>query len=191
MFQLTKPSRREINAFIAESLESDLSYRYNGATQIEVVPGGYVGDHNQIQLGTGPEDWEKAKQAIRKWKMFEMPWVEICWPETPIQIGSTVAILVSHFGFYSLNAARIVYVIDEPFRFGFAYGTLADHGESGEERFMATMDRETSEVWYDLYAFSRPNHILSKLGYPLTRILQKRFAADSKAAMLRAMETIG
>jgi uncharacterized protein (UPF0548 family) len=86
-----------------------------------------------------------------------------------------------------LNAARIVYVIDEPDQFGFAYGTLAEHGESGEERFSVEFDRKTGDVTYDLYAFSRPNHILAKIGYPFSRMLQKRFAAESKLAMLRSV----
>ncbi len=62
------------------------------------------------------------------------------------------------------------------------------HGESGEERFTVEMDATTREVWYDLFAFSKPNHTLARLGYPLTRYLQKRFAADSMEAMQRAVK---
>jgi uncharacterized protein (UPF0548 family) len=115
----------------------------------------------------------------------------LCWPTSEIEEDRTVAILIRHFGFYSLNAARIVYTIAKRDWFGFAYGTLADHGESGEERFSARFDRESGDVIYDLYAFSRPNHPMSHLGYPLTRMLQKRFAEDSKQAMFRAVRTIG
>jgi uncharacterized protein (UPF0548 family) len=46
--------------------------------------------------------------------------------------------------------------------------------------------REDDSVFYDLYAFSRPNHFLAKLGYPLARRLQRRFARDSLQAMVRA-----
>jgi uncharacterized protein (UPF0548 family) len=42
-------------------------------------------------------------------------------------------------------------------------------------------------VWYDLFAFSRPS-ALARLGYPITRMLQKRFAHDSKLAMQRAVK---
>jgi uncharacterized protein (UPF0548 family) len=118
--------------------------------------------------------------------MFDIPWLRLCWPDAPIQPGTTVAILVSHFGFWSLNAARIVYVIDEPARFGFAYGTLRDHAESGEERFSIEMLSDGS-VWYDLYALSRPRAFAAKLGYPIARSLQRRFARDSLIAMQRAV----
>lgn len=195
MFCLTKPTRSTISAFIEANKVADFSYPYIGHTEHDFVRSrkrkdtkAYNIDHNRIIIGQGDEDWEKAKDAIRKWKMFDMPWVELCWPDTPIEEDRTVAILIRHFGFYSLNAARIVYTIDEPTRYGFAYGTLAEHGESGEERFSVEIDEEAGEVRYDLYAFSKPNHILAKLGYPLTRYLQKNFAIDSKAAMVAAVQ---
>jgi uncharacterized protein (UPF0548 family) len=122
--------------------------------------------------------------------MFSMPWVSLYWPSAPIQVGTNVAVSVHHLGFYSLNACRIVYVVDEESpikRFGFAYGTLAEHAETGEERFTIEWNRENDWVWYDILAFSRPRKMLARLGYPLSRLLQKRFAKDSKAAMLRAV----
>ena len=89
-----------------------------------------------------------------------------------------------------MNACRIVYVIDEQGsseRYGFAYGTLPDHMERGEERFTVEFDTDDQTVWYDLYAFSRPT-MLARLAYPFARALQKRFASDSKAAMQRAVQ---
>jgi uncharacterized protein (UPF0548 family) len=104
-------------------------------------------------------------------------------------VGTDVAVLVHHFGFYSLNAARIVYVVDEDgptARFGFAYGTLMEHAERGEERFTVEWNRSEDQVWYSIVAFSVPNKVLARVGYPLSRILQKRFGEGSKTAMLNA-----
>ena len=115
--------------------------------------------------------------------------VSLHWPSAPLQIGIDVAVTVRHFWLYSLNACRIVYVVDEegPIkRFGFAYGTLAEHAESGEERFTVEWNRDDDEVWYDILAFSRPRQLLARLGHPLSRLLQKRFAEGSKAAMVEA-----
>jgi len=96
---------------------------------------------------------------------------------------------MAHFGgVYWLNACRIVYTVDEDGsvrRYGFAYGTLPGHAECGEERFLIEWDRATDEVVYDILAFSRPRHPLARLGYPLVRMLQKKFARDSVAAMRR------
>jgi uncharacterized protein (UPF0548 family) len=123
--------------------------------------------------------------------MFEMPWVQLCWPDTPIEPGATVAVLVSHLGFWSLNFCRIIYVIEESApieKYGFAYGTLPDHAERGEERFTVEFDSRDQSVWYDIYAFSRPSP-LARLAYPFARHLQKRFARDSKAAMLKFVDS--
>ena len=121
--------------------------------------------------------------------MFDMAWIELCWPDTPIEPGATVAVVVSHLGFWSMNACRIVYVIDEPGppeRYGFAYGTLPDHMERGEERFTVEFHTGDQSVWYDVYALSRPS-MLARLAYPVARGLQKRFAKDSMAAMEKAV----
>jgi uncharacterized protein (UPF0548 family) len=48
-------------------------------------------------------------------------------------------------------------------------------------------DEADDAVWYDILAFSRPQQFLARLGYPLARRLQKRFARDSAAAMRRAV----
>ena len=96
--------------------------------------------------------------------MFEGPGLKRLYPDTPIETGRDVAPLARHLGFYSLNACRIVYVIDEPNTFGFAYGTLTEHVEIGEERFKVEFDPDSGEIWYDIFAFSRPGHHLVKLG---------------------------
>lgn len=191
MFLLSKPAEREVRHFLAAQEASQLSYPDVGNSRVGTSPGGYVTDHNRIQLGTGIETFERAKSAIRRWKMFEMPWLQLCWPDVPIMIGANVAILISHFGFWSLNAARIVYLVENHGpceRYGFAYGTLRDHGERGEERFAVEFHSEDESVWYDLFAFSRPG-MAARIAYPLTRSLQKRFGVDSRRAMKRAVQT--
>ncbi|MGI9612374.1 MAG: DUF1990 family protein [Acidimicrobiales bacterium] len=52
---------------------------------------------------------------------------------------------------------RIVGVLDEPHRFGFAYGTLAHHPACGEECFTVTYDPATEEVRVRVVAVSRPS----------------------------------
>lgn len=184
MFHFSKPDRTAIDHFLSNASNQSFSYPDVGATKGE-PPSGYLHyDHNRISIGVGV--WEKAKQAVRDWKMFDIGWCGICWPDTPIEEGRNVAMMASHLGVWSLNACRIVYTLDEPHRFGFTYGTLTDHAESGEERFMVELDEHTGEVFYDLYAFSRPSQLLAILGYPYARYLQKQFVVDSKKAMIRS-----
>jgi uncharacterized protein (UPF0548 family) len=186
----SKPSVAAINAFISAQQKESFSYAEVGSSR-QQAPSGYTVDHNRIQLGEGVDTFERAKSAIRQWKMFEFPWIQLCWPDRPIEPGTAAAVLVSHFGFWSMNACRIVYVVDEhgsAERYGFAYGTLSDHAEMGEERFTVEFNRNDQSVWYDIYAFSRP-HTLARVTYPLSRGLQKRFAKDSLDAMQKAVQS--
>jgi uncharacterized protein (UPF0548 family) len=191
MFFTRRPLDHRIREFLAGEKDQQFSYQQVGATR-DNAPNGYNVDRHQIQLGNGEAAFEQAKAAIREWKMFAMPWIQLCWPDVPIEIGSTVGVLVSHFGFWSLNAARIVYTIDEggePHRYGFAYGTLTGHAEIGEERFTVEFRRDRT-VWYEIYAFSRP-HGLARWAYPFSRGLQRRFARDSMSAMRRSVTAAG
>ncbi len=190
MFALTKPSAKRIQQFLNEQSHHPFSYSETGATKAQ-LPAGYNIDHNRIQLGHGEQVFRQAVAAVRNWKMHDLGWVELCWANAPIEVGSTVGVLCKHFGFWSCHPARIVYVIDETDdhsrRFGFGYGTLPAHDEQGEERFLIEWRREDDSVWYDILAFSRPASLMARLGYPLVRMLQKRFGRQSKQAMLAAV----
>jgi uncharacterized protein (UPF0548 family) len=188
VYFLRKPDDRKIRAFLSAQKDQPFSYAHVGASRGQ-PPSGYTVDHNRVRLGEGPEAFERAMEAVRAWKMFAMPWIQLSWPDTPIKEGEIVAVLVSFLGLWSLNAARIVYVIEESGpdkRFGFAYGTLPEHGERGEERFTVEFHAKDQSVWYDVCAFSRPN-LLARLGYPVARAMQRRFARDSKAAMQKTV----
>lgn len=184
MFTLFKPSGSTIDRFLRRVRPQTLSYAEVGATRGR-LPDGYTVDRNTVTLGSGRQTFEKAAAALRAWEMFNLGWVRVSHPDTAIAVNETVAVLIHHLGFWSLNASRIVYTIDEDRRFGFAYGTVQDHAEQGEERFSVEWKADGS-VLYDILAFSRPRQWQAKAGRPIARMLQKRFARDSMAAMKRA-----
>jgi uncharacterized protein (UPF0548 family) len=189
MFQIIRPSEPMIHTFLASQRNRDVSYAEVGSSR-GTPPAGYTVDHHRVKLGVGANVFETASAALRGWRMFQLGWVELFWDSAPIEVGSDVAVLVRVFRVWSLNACRVVYLLDEPApvrRYGFAYGTLPDHAESGEERFSIEWHRDDDSVWYDVLAFSRPHQPLARIGYPLTRRLQKRFARDSMAAMVRSV----
>ncbi|CAN5561086.1 DUF1990 family protein [soil metagenome] len=195
LISLGKPGEMEIQRFLERQSGLPYSYANVGGTrptlQQSDLPG-YVIDHNRVQLGVGQTVFEQAKAALRRWQMFNLGWVQLYWPHAPIAVGTTVGVLANPFGIWSLNACRIVYLIDETVteaaitneRYGFAYGTLLDHVERGEERFMVEWRQTDNTVWYDILAFSQPQQWIAKLGYPVVRQYQKQFARDSKRAML-------
>jgi uncharacterized protein (UPF0548 family) len=190
VFQLTRPTPADIDAFLAAQRGSDFSYPQVGATRSDLAPAGYDVDRNRVRLGVGAETFRRATDALRSWRMSSLGWSTIHSAGAAPMPGVTVAVVVSHLGFWSLNACRIIYVLEEErddvSRTSFAYGTLSDHAEIGEERFVVEWKRADDSVWYDLYAFSRPAHFLARLGYPISRALQRRFARESKQAMVAA-----
>jgi uncharacterized protein (UPF0548 family) len=183
---LRKPSADARRRFLVAQRDLPFGYAAVGAT-VGTPPAGHVVDRTRVKLGEGGVVFRAAADALRRWEQFHLGWVEP-WPaDTPLRPGEAVTVAARFAGVWWLNACRVVYAVDEPARFGFAYGTLPGHVESGEERFLVEWDRTDDAVWYDILAYSRPNHVLTRLGYPLVRRLQKRFGRDSAAAMLRAV----
>lgn len=191
MASIGRPTGARIRTFLESQRAAPLTYGEAGLTRREVPPG-FVRDHHRVRLGEGRDAFALARDALRRWEMFRSGWTELHPPDAPIVVGTTVAIAVRALGLWSLNACRIVEVIEEPGdveRLGFAYGTLPGHAESGEERFQVEWNRGDGAVWYDVLAVSRPRSIPARLGRPLVRRLQLRFARDQLRAMQAAVRT--
>lgn len=188
---LQKPSPSALRDFIESQRGLAFTYDGVGATAGE-PPGGYVVDRVRAPLGHGAEAFAAARRRLEQWQQFNLGWVE-AWPrDTPIRPGEQVAVVARAMGLWWTNVARIVYVVDETgdeqggvARFGFAYGTLPAHVERGEERFLIEWNRATDEVDFNILAFSRPRHVLARLGYPQVRRMQRRFGRDAARAMQR------
>ncbi|HEX6496970.1 MAG TPA: DUF1990 domain-containing protein [Acidobacteriaceae bacterium] len=191
MFFLTRPTAQRIDRFRQMAKHESFSYPEVGATLGEALPARYNVDHNRIRLGEGLPLFEHAYIALQAWRMFELGWVELIHAPEAITPGQTVLVLAHTLGLYSLSASRVISMIDEDNglmrRRGFSYGTLQHHVERGEERFSVEYHYGDDSVWYDILAFSVPQHPLARLGYPLSRAAQRRFAADSKSAMVMAV----
>jgi uncharacterized protein (UPF0548 family) len=191
VWSIKKPNAQQIAAFHSAQARSEFSYRELGESS-DGHPRGYNLDVNRLQIGTGQAVFEAACTALRHWQMFPSAWTEIHPVNTPLETGRHVAMLAHAFGFWWLNACRIVYVVDEmaPMRrFGFAYGTLREHVEQGEEQFLIEWDQE-DQVWYSIRAFSRPRYWIVRLAYPLARRMQRRFVQESQAALSRAVARV-
>jgi uncharacterized protein (UPF0548 family) len=186
LFSVLRPSPRDIARFLAASRDLPLSYQPVGLALAATAS--FDADETIVALGSGAATYERAKAALREWIQFDLGWVELYPRHASIEIGSVVAVLIRHVGFWSLNGCRVVYGIgnDAVHEFGYAYGTLSNHGECGEEVFKVVMKPGTSEVSYVIQAASRPQAALARLGYPLARHFQARFRRDSARVMQQA-----
>lgn len=179
---ISYPKTKALDSFI--TLESAKIYTYPevGATKTTETFAHYDNDYNFIELGKGTAIWQKAKVVLQNWQHFPLPWTKIYPNTTELKEGTVVVVMFRLFGIWWRNSARIVYTFDEPNRFGFAYGTLPGHIEMGEEVFWIEQDK-TGMVSYHIKAFSKPRFWLAKIGYPIARFYQRKFAKESKETM--------
>jgi len=88
--------------------------------------------------------------------------------------GTTATLSISAYGRSVQAPVRVVYVVDEPKRKGFAYGTLDGHPESGEESWVVDQTDDGS-VWLSIRSFSRPSTWRWKLVEPFMRRQQATY----------------
>ena len=187
MFLLTRPSQAAIDRFVGASGRHDLSYGAVGVTK----PGTTRSlDEADVVIGRGPADFARAQQALLEWRQFDLGWVELHPRSASVDVGTNVAVLIRHLGFWSLNGCRVVYHSEQSnTRYGYAYGTLSTHAESGEELFEVSMDHMSGDVIYRIRATSGPQAMLTWLGQPYVRLLQARFRRESALAMQQALRS--
>jgi uncharacterized protein (UPF0548 family) len=188
MFFAVRPSPATIAGFLAASPRLPLTYAPIGLAR---AASGW-GDLDEVvaTIGRGAADYERARAALCAWQQFALAWVEIFPRDAPTDAGSVVAVLMRHLGFWSLNGARVVYAVGDRHDgrvFGYAYGTLTNHAEAGEELFEVALSADTGDVTYRIRARSWPHAALARIGYPIVRALQAQFRRDSIAAMRRVV----
>jgi uncharacterized protein (UPF0548 family) len=192
MRTLRKPTAELVAKFLAQQSKSGFTYSPVGATS-GARPKGYRLNQTRVTIGKGAGAFEAAKVALGRWEQFRIGWTEVQPADAPIVPGAVVAVVAHRLGIWWLNACRIVYLIDEKGpveRSGYAYGTLADHVGSGEERFLIEWDHGNDEVSYEVLAYSRPHVFLTRVGYPYMRWCQRLFGRRSAEAVIRAVNEL-
>ena len=117
--------------------------------------------------------FDRAVGALRGWKAHLGAGIEIVPHDSRVTVGETVLLLVKTAGLWVTAPCRVVYLIDERHRFGFAYGTLPGHPEQGEVAMTVEVS-EIGNVVFRIVSFSRTVDPLARLMSPLTRRIQRR-----------------
>jgi len=196
MLFLFRPGTPAIQRLLNECEHASFSYKAVGSTRT-VPPAGWRINHMRRLIGIGSAAHARAVAALFSWQLLAIEGLEVFPSAATLQPNTSVAILSRHFGVWSLDFCRVIYVLrDEPendgalLRTGFAYGTLPGHAVRGEEIFSIEWHPATQEVWYDIYSFSLPATPLVRLIGPIARATQRRFARASlekAAASARSM----
>jgi uncharacterized protein (UPF0548 family) len=148
----------------------ELTYREVGQTR-GALPDGFHHLRRQRVIGAGDKRFADAVDALLSWRMHERAGLAVAGSSGTVR---TDAVVVVRLGIGRLAVAapcRVVYVIDEPRRRGFAYGTLAGHPESGEESFVLEQGADAVTT-FTITAFSRPARLVTRLAGPVGRAVQ-------------------
>lgn len=151
-------------------MSHQLTYPEVGGTAGE-LPAGYrhIRGSRELPSGVGFDD---AVTALMTWRLHQRAGLRVAASSPTAMLGAVVLLRLG-IGPVAIDApCRVVRVVDETDRKGFAYGTLAGHPESGEESFVLTRLQDGT-VRFDVVAFSRPHSRIARLGGPLTTAAQR------------------
>ncbi|HEY3830985.1 MAG TPA: DUF1990 domain-containing protein [Acidimicrobiia bacterium] len=164
---LRPADRTALTTTLESCRDAPLTYGPVGSSLGEHTPKGLHRRVWSVCLDSGAFD--RAADSILTWAVHRGSGLSVA-TDGPMQVGTNVVMNAPlPLGFVDITC-RIVVVIDEPDRRGFAYGTLPVHPETGEEVFLAVRDDEG--VRFDVRAVSAPRHPLARLAPPLADRLQ-------------------
>ncbi len=153
---------------LSDIADLPLTYSDVGATA-STLPAGYHHVQKSAVIGRGRQRFEEAAAAGMRWGMLRGAGVKVRATTALAAVGSEVIV---HLGPVQAPC-RVVYVVEEPDRGGFAYGTLPGHPESGEELFLVRYDPATEDVFAEVTAFSQHATWWSRLASPFTSLVQR------------------
>ena len=145
-----------------------LTYPDIGATT-STLPPGYRHVRRECRIGSGRDRFDQAAAAVMRYGMLRGAGLRVSATTEVAQVGTDVLGRLGPFR----APCRVVYVVDEPNRRGFAYGSLPGHAVSGEEMFGVRYDPADDAVYSEVVAFSRPATWWSRLGSPVLMLAQR------------------
>lgn len=195
MFFVRRPDDDAVRSLLRARKDADWTHPHPGRTRepLSQAPSGHALDRYDCVVGQGEVGLARAIDGLSDWRHYATPFTRVVPLETGLREGLLFATVAAHFGFFSVQPCRVVYVEDarSEGRFAFGIGTLPGHDGSGEERFELDLDPRSGQVRYAVQAFSRPATPLARLGRPLMRVVQRRFQRETRAALRAHCEGSG
>ena len=180
MFRLRRPTHEQLDALLRRLRDASFTYPEVGATLDTELPAGYAHDRYTTELDG--DAFQRASDGLRAWRAHLGAGVGVYPVDAPLRPGTVVIVMARTGPLHALAPCRVVHVIDEPDRFGFAYGTLPGHPERGEEAFIVERAGRTT---FSIVAFSCPADVLARIGDPVARAVQRRVTGAYLEAMRR------
>ena len=144
------------------------TYDEVGATAQAALPAGF--GHLERSRTLRDSEFDSAAARLMSWRIHEAAGLRVSASSQRVETDAVVEMFLGPRWMRIRAVCRVVYVIDESDRVGFAYGTLPGHPESGEESFV--LDRRDGQPRFTVRAFSHPVSRLSRLGGRVTSKVQ-------------------
>lgn len=126
---------------------AEVTYDHVGST---LAPDGWPERTPHVRrrtLGTGDRVFATAVERLRTWAPQRALGAIVHPHDAVLEEGATILVELRLGPISVVVPDRMVVLVDEPLRFGFAYGTLPGHAETGEESFLVEQaDDEASTV---------------------------------------------
>lgn len=151
---------------------TSLTYPEVGATRDGARPPGYHHLHLTRTIGRGEETFALAAERVMSWQVQRRSGLRIEATSATAHRGDDVLLGIGVGPLTRWLPCRVVYVVDEPRRAGWAYGTLPGHPEAGEERFLVVHEDDDT-VTFVVEAFSRPAWWATRVAGPVARAVQR------------------
>jgi uncharacterized protein (UPF0548 family) len=179
---LRRPSDEKLIGVWEEQSSLPITYKNAGMTR-GGPHRGYRHHRGVASLPTG--SFKKARDALRAWGAQRGAGFGV-YPERPVAQGMAVLVYGRLGMLYTSVCCRVIYVIDDEDRWGFAYGTLPHHVARGEESFVVSKDKNDN-VTFTVESLSRPATLVARLGAPFTRLVQARVTKRYLDALKRSV----
>lgn len=173
----------------AQLRAADLTYDHVGRTS-GVLPSGYHHLNMRMIVGLGTARFADAARALFGWQVHLRSGLRVSTSSATVEHDAVVMLGIGARPFRLNAPCRVVYIVDEANRRGFAYGTLPGHPESGEEAFVIER-ADDDTVSFSITAFSRSASDLAKLAGPLGRLAQRRITSRYLRSLADATEHRG
>jgi uncharacterized protein (UPF0548 family) len=176
VFHPSRPTAEYLKQVHQAESEKSVTYSEVGRSLGE-LPSGYHHLNVRRTVGTGDALMQLGRAAINTWSAQAALKLDL-YPVVPEFVEGTVlvfALPMRPSPFWATGACRIIRIVDEPNRYGFVYGTLPHHPESGEEAFLVSQDA-AGEVSFSITAFSRARTLPMRVSGPIGRVIQRKAA---------------
>ena len=181
MITLGDPDPRRLDEAVGEAARLEVTYDQVGSTLDPAV------DCHSRTVELGPETFDAAVEGLKAWVCHRGIGASVHPDRAPIEVGATVLVVLRVGPVRLLVPDRIVAVVNEPDRFGFAYGTLPGHPERGEEAFLVERHAD-GRTTATIRVTAEGDWLIARLGAPVVRRLQ-RVALNRYLAALKRHAT--